>query len=294
MNLQTLLKPEYIYRPKQLLQRLQRKNIVTEKRQRVALPWNCDIEINVNETVGAAIWVLGIYDLPVSEALWRLIDSGECCVDAGANIGYMTSIMAARTGTNGKVHSFEPHPLIADLHRKNVALWKQDVQNRCQLHELGLSDAAGSATLNIPSDFGDNEGIAFISEEVPENCKQVEIKISRLIDVLKENPPKVMKVDVEGHELSLFKGAEIFLKEKSIRDIIFEEHETYPTPPMQYLEDQGYTLLRLNRTFFGPNLSDARTDHTMPAWEPANILATCEPERAHKRFAQKGWQVLSL
>ena len=48
----------------------------------------------------------GIYDLIVTEILWRLINKGEIAVDVGANIGYMTSLMAAKVASSGKVYSY--------------------------------------------------------------------------------------------------------------------------------------------------------------------------------------------
>lgn len=38
---------------------------------------------------------MGVYDLPVSETIWRLLDPGDYAIDVGASLGHMTGIMAA-------------------------------------------------------------------------------------------------------------------------------------------------------------------------------------------------------
>ena len=58
----------------------------------VHLPWGLQLRIDPRESIGSAVWRLGLYDLAVSETLWRLTSPGDLTVDVGANIGHMTSI----------------------------------------------------------------------------------------------------------------------------------------------------------------------------------------------------------
>lgn len=110
MNLQKLKlyinRPEYIFRPNQIFQRFFKSNLHQKNEfHSVNLPWGLNIKIptNPNDVVGKAISSYGIYDLSLTELLWRLIFPGETALDIGANIGYMTSIMAKRVGQTGKV-----------------------------------------------------------------------------------------------------------------------------------------------------------------------------------------------
>ena len=59
-------------------------------------------------------------DLAVSEALWRLLDPGALALDVGANIGFMTNLMAWRSGPCGRVLAFEPHPEVFRSLAENV------------------------------------------------------------------------------------------------------------------------------------------------------------------------------
>src|SRR5438093_9108038 len=104
-----LAKPEYICQPTRLLRRLVARKIGSEFMD-IILPWELRIRVRPNEVLGRALRCLGVYDLAVTETAWRLLDTGETAVDIGANIGYMTAVMAGRLMQGGKILSFEPHP----------------------------------------------------------------------------------------------------------------------------------------------------------------------------------------
>ena len=122
-----LNKPYYLFRPRQLFIRLKRRlsgyKPINDSEQ-VVLPWKMPIRVRPSDMIGSAIIRAGVYDPCVSEVLWRLLDKEETAIDAGANIGQMTSLMARRVGEKGKVLSFEPHPHIFQELTANVALWQ--------------------------------------------------------------------------------------------------------------------------------------------------------------------------
>ena len=101
-----LNRPEYIFRPRQICNRLlsplQKK---TNESKDVVLPWGAEFRVNANpsDTVSYSIWLKGIYDVSLTEIIWRLLVPGEIALDVGANIGHVTSLMASTVGTKGKV-----------------------------------------------------------------------------------------------------------------------------------------------------------------------------------------------
>src|SRR5579863_10360378 len=108
-----LQRPEYIFRPSQIVRRLRWGfRAASERYSTVRLPWGLPIRVERTETLGESIGRLGVYQLPVCESILRLVDPDEAAIDAGANIGLMTSIIAVAVGPNGRVISFEPHPQI--------------------------------------------------------------------------------------------------------------------------------------------------------------------------------------
>lgn len=150
----------------------------------------------------------------------QLVRAGDVVVDAGANVGYVTALLAQWVGASGRVHSFEPVPITADLLRRSVSRLKI---KQVSLHFCGVSDAAGEAKMSIPqyADGGENlyESRVIGEEDHDRNvavgAKIVSIPLRRLDDELSAEIPRItfMKIDVEGHEESALQGAEKILKE---------------------------------------------------------------------------------
>lgn len=296
--LKRLKKPEYLYRPGQLLRRLGRPSAAPAQRRVLPTPWGLDLAVSTGDAIGRAIWQMGVYDLTVSEVLWRLAGEGETCLDIGANLGYMTGLLASRTGVRGEVHAFEPHPEIHAELAANVARWSPGERvASIRLHALGLSDHPGTATLCEPPQFEGNRGTSSL-EPGPSRLQEkdagrtFEVPIGRLDDCV---PPGtsigVAKVDVEGHELGVFQGASRILAERGIRDVVFEDNDGYPGRVSSLLEQAGFTIHRLDRGLRGPLLIAADA-HASDDWLPSSFLASLDPARAAAQLRPRGWSVL--
>ena len=99
--------PPYIFQPLQVLKRLRLEYLWRFRREAyVALPWGLPIKIDPQEAIGHNIASQGLYELGVTETLWRLTELGDLAVDAGANIGYMASVLGVRVGPKGKSDLF--------------------------------------------------------------------------------------------------------------------------------------------------------------------------------------------
>jgi FkbM family methyltransferase len=106
-----------------------------------------------------------LYELGVTETLWGLTESGDLAVDAGANIGYMASVLGVRVGPKGRVICFEPNPDVFTSLRENVELWRND--GRCgtfDLQQAALGKEVGKARLHTNDWFLTNRGTSWISD----------------------------------------------------------------------------------------------------------------------------------
>ncbi|MFL5356010.1 FkbM family methyltransferase [Archangium sp.] len=294
-------KPEYLFRPQQLLQRLRAlRSPALERERTFQLPWGLSLIVDPQDPIGRAVWHLGLYDLLVSETLWRLVSPGEQVLDVGANIGHMSSVMARRTGPGGHVIAFEPHPLIHARLQRNLALWRAEVPGvRLEARAVAVGDANRPGHLHIPTTFHENAGTASLVEQDSASPDAAGTPGLVAVDVRtldSELPapftPRVMKIDVEGGEAAAFRGATRLLSEH-LRDLVFEDHGTWPTPPMRLLLDAGYTLFRLHKTLLGPELAPPGTPPEPGAWEAPSFLATRQPDRARALLAPRGWQCLA-
>jgi FkbM family methyltransferase len=304
MKLSGLWKPEYFYQPRFALRRLlPLRYLSTAEFVEKKLPWGMPIRVRPLEEHGQILSTLGVIDLAVTETLWRLVEPGELAIDVGANIGYMTAVLAARVSSRvgGSVWAFEAHPEIFKELKHNVEKWQINLKNiKIDIHHTAISDKRGTITLGIPEAFTTNRGLASVlsidGASNPLNStawKTVSVEAVSL-DELFPAPNKigVFKLDVEGHELQVLKGAKNLLQEHRIRDCVFEEHREYPTDVTSFFEELGYSVFRIKRQFFQPVLLAPNSNIARTTWEPTSFLATQQPERALRRFKERGWKVL--
>jgi len=296
-----LNRPEYIFRPLQIYRRLLRSRHPDNKLfKNVLLPWGVNLKISLapGEVVGHSVWAMGIYDLIVTEVLWRLIDPGETAIDVGVNIGYMATIMAKRVGKRGQVWCFEPNPEVYEELSENIKNWQATLGwNQIYAQKLALSNYSGKAVLSVPK--RNREEASLISpkdvmstQANDDDFKTYTVSLEKLDNVLKtRNKIGLIKIDVEGHELEVLQGAIRLISAQQIRDIIFEDHNGYPSSVSQFLEDNGYTIFRIWKGFWKP-LLEPPTKKLIHPWEPPSYLATKDSSRARERLKKRGWNSL--
>lgn len=298
---QYLNKPEYFHRPGQLFRRLRHALGTPAATEMVRLPWGLPLCIHPDETIGRAIATTGLYDLPVSETLWRLTDPGDTAVDAGANLGHMTSILALRAGAAGQVWSFEPHPEIFVELQANAESWPAaSGLGKIHLKQLALSNRSGTGWLTTETHFAQNRGTAALvspsDRDAPavESSRKFSVPLSTLDELLGENQTiGVFKIDVEGHELGVLQGARRLIETGRIRDIVFEDHAAFPTATTEFLSSRNYSLFRIEKKFSGPMLASPAQTSAAPGWVPPSYLATANSARAQERMRPRGWHCLA-
>lgn len=286
------LKPEYLYRPSQLWKRLSHGK--WSGNVPVRLPWGKEILVSAEDNIGRQIATLGLYDLVVTETLWRLCDKGETAIDVGANIGYTSFVMAERI-TNGRLICFEPHPVVFEKLCANIAsLQKQGSSSKFDLHQTALGPVAGELPLFVPKDFHFHGGDSTLA--TPSNIEfdkqTVLVPVATLDSVVLDQQIGVMKMDVEGFELEVLRGGEETFRRRRVRDCVFEEHGQYPTPVTKWFEAIGYQVYRMDRRLSRPLLLQPDSPIPRTAWTPNNYLATIDPDRAKKQFHCANWLCL--
>lgn len=291
-----LCAPEYIFRPGQIFHRIKQAYDKATPFEVVHLHWGLDLRVNSAEMIGRSIIRKKIYELTLTETVWRLLDEGETALDIGAHVGYLTSAMAARVGDKGTVIAFEPHPILFDELLLNVECWSRlTTVGHVVPHRVAVSDISARGVLGIPPDWEANRGAAFVITEGELDLKHSErfpIQRERLDALLEENVfVGLAKIDVERHETAVLRGAEEILRRRKIRDIVFEDFGSYPTPAMRFLEIFGYRVFSLAKGLRGPRLCPPDRTGVRP-WDDANYLATLDPDRTITRMLKKGWAVL--
>ena len=256
------------------------------------LPWGLSICVDVEDIIGRTIWNTGVYELGVSEAIWRLLDPGDTALDIGANIGYMTSIMALRVGPGGSVNSFEPHPGVCRTLRENLRLFRRDPRTcSVELHETALGSENAKAPLVTQANWAENQGTARFVDQRPTLANEAEVNMRRLDDLISARPVALAKLDVEGYETPVLMGAERLIDSQCIRTLIYEDHTAHGGEPRTLLEAAGYTVYLLDRSRNGLLL---RQPDSRPTFrnEATNFVATLVPSQVQERLSPPGWRLL--
>ncbi|HEX2093817.1 MAG TPA: FkbM family methyltransferase [Longimicrobiaceae bacterium] len=289
---EVLSRPYYRHRPRQVALRLLRALLPAAPIQEVTLPWGLRMKIDINEMLGTSVWQTGVFDIAVSEAIWRLLRPGDLAVDVGANIGYMTGIMAARVGVAGRVLAFEPHPRIGAELERNLELFRRSGKvGEIRFFPVALSSRSGTSTMVDGAGFAENHGLArLVGEQEGDGGARVETR--RLDELLPENEVvALMKLDVEGHEEEVLRGAEEVLHARRVRSIVYEDHNGPGSRVHALLADLGYRIRSLGWSTHGLVLGPVDAVVAKP-FEAPSFLATLEPAETIQRLLEPGWQVL--
>jgi hypothetical protein len=158
--------------------------------------------------------------------------------------------------------------------------------------QLALSDRPGQGELAVGPLFERNMGLAALrGEAAPAEGEQtVKVEMATLDEVLGRKRVGLLKIDVEGHEPAVLRGAQRLLEEGRVRDLVFEDHEPYPSPATQLLEGAGYRLFALDNDLLGIVLLAPQDRQDAPAWPGPSYLATRDPERAVARMRPRWWR----
>jgi FkbM family methyltransferase len=288
-------KPHYLWRPGQLVLRATRaRRPAAGPTQSLPLPWGARIDCFSGDAITSSIARTGVYDLLMTEALFRLADAGETAVDAGANLGYASSALAAAVGPTGRVLAVEPHPAIHALLARTAARWKRERHLApIELCPLALSDGRGLGALVTGARFAGNRGTATLAPEYRASATaKVAVPLATLDELADGMSIGVLKLDVEGHELQVLRGASGLLESGRVRDVLVEAPEGRPNPATELLADHGYTLFETRSTLLGPRIGRHEPAPWVDWLEPPTLLATLDPDRLLRRFDPRGWRAL--
>jgi len=164
------------------------------------------------------------------------VSSGGLALDVGANIGFM-SMAIASSGCN--VVAFEPQPALYDLLRENLV---PKVGNTTTCWQYALSDFNGVSTMpRIRYGEKGNYGGLALGQRSDLGTITVEC---RTLDSMSFDKIGFIKIDVEGHEMQVLRGArETILRNRPIM-YIEDDRPEKSLALQELIKGMDYTIER--------------------------------------------------
>lgn len=140
-----------------------------------------------------------------------LVAPGDWTVDIGANCGHYTARLSTLVGETGRVFALEPVPATFEMLTANMAYVPH---HNITLINAAASDSFGKAEINIPLQKRGRrralDGWASLRERHVEGSAEDQHKLdiyTMPLDSLSfEQPVRLIKMDVEGHDLAALRG----------------------------------------------------------------------------------------
>lgn len=140
------------------------------------------------------------YEHDLLRTLAPFASTAAMVVDVGANIGNHSLYFAIVRGAT--VHAFEPNPEALRYLRANIAA--SGVQ-QIHVHGAGLSDFDGRGRIATGDELG-------MTQLVPDDSGEIDVRRLDSFGLSSDRRIGVMKIDVEGAETRVLKGAEATIR----------------------------------------------------------------------------------
>jgi FkbM family methyltransferase len=175
---------------------------------------------------------------------------GDIVVDVGAHIGKYTIIASKRVGANGKVIAIEAHPGNYEMLNRNIKL--NGLTNVTTLNYAVYSKES-KVKLFLPGEKS-NHSIynTLLPSRATDEGKFVEVTADTLDNLLQKNgisnaEVNWLKIDVEGAELEVLKGAHVVLSNSNHIRLLIEVHniaddKNLYTPIMDLMEKYNFSV----------------------------------------------------
>ena len=165
-----------------------------------------------------------LYEAETSDFFCKILRPGDAFIDVGAHIGFFTLLASVLVGSTGHVEAFEPEQSNFDQLTANL---QRNQLTNTRTHQLGLWSEAGEATFYVHIKRNDGAHCLFDHGD-PETRADAEVRTIPLqtLDQMLVDAPfervRCLKVDAEGAETGIFRGATRLLSRKAVDFVVCE------------------------------------------------------------------------
>jgi FkbM family methyltransferase len=238
--------------------------------------------LDLDEGVQLALY-LGVYERSTMRALARLASSDAVVLDVGANIGAQALPLAGRLSAGGRVIAVEPADAAVVRLRDNCAL-NPAVSARVSLVHRSLVAPGDTAARTYFASWplAAPPGAHPVHHGVPEPSSASWSTLDSLVHELGLTRVDVIKLDVDGNELPVLRGASATLARHhpvvvfELCPYLLEERGEAPTALTRLFIEHGYALYE-EQTFKPLPGGDEEFIRRIPAGGSVNVVAAVQP-----------------
>ena len=197
----------------------------------------------------------------------QLLAKGDTFIDIGANHGAFSVAASKFVGDSGHIYAFEPQPELYPLIEKSL---EASGAANFRVFSDACSDQEGRAQFFVPAESSGSAGL-FKGLSGDEKHQHFEVDLVRLDDIIEDqeiNGEVLIKLDVEGNELAVLRGATRFIQRvrprllMEINPAAMEAAASTTEEMVELLEDVGYRYFRrLEDPDHTHLLRSLKTDH---------------------------------
>jgi FkbM family methyltransferase len=209
-------------------------------------------DADLSSTLEWQLWAFGGYEKHFAELFGHLVRPGERCVDVGANVGVHSVRLARLVGADGEVIAIEPDPDVAVRTNRNIAL--NGLAN-VRVINAAASEQPGSMQLYRPSPWDTNRARASLLHHPYLTGVKTMVPVVTVDDVCAGRAVSLIKIDVEGHEAAVVRGAAGTIA-RYAPAVVFEYapqllEDAVAQTPFGWLADSGYLMFRIRAARHG-------------------------------------------
>jgi FkbM family methyltransferase len=170
-------------------------------------------ELDLREALHRMVF-LDLFSIELRRVVLPLLRPGDLVVDVGANFGFW-SVLAARRGCN--VIAVEPIARTRALLERNLE--RNGLTAQVEIVVQALSDAPGSLTIAVPDG---ESGQAGSYPDAGSSLEPETVPTTTLDALIGDRRIRFLKIDVEGHEWAVLRGASSLLSNGRVDHVLVE------------------------------------------------------------------------
>lgn len=205
----------------------------------------------------------GFWESWITKFIVKQVSPGSICIDAGANFGYYSLLLAELSGRNGTTLAIEPNAYLCKL----LAMTANINEFSFGIINKAASDVAGKTTLSVPEHLW-GSGTIMSSTPIFGSGRKESVLTDTLDNIVKSRDltrVDFIKMDCEGAEPNIFAGMQEILANNPQLKMVMEYS------PFLYSEPRQFTEFLFQRFEVGEITGDS-TSHTIAENEIERLL----------------------